>query len=243
LSVGQEKLIVALDLDTEQEALSMVDLLSEEVEIFKVGPRLFFQSGPRIVKKIHRRQKKIFLDLKLYDIPQTVAKSAEVITEMGVFMFNLHLSGGEEMIRRTVEAVAAYSQRRKITKPLILGVTILTSFNQLELKELWGKRMDLTEAVLRLAELGRRCGLDGVVSSAWEIERIRKKCGRDFVILTPGVRLPENKSDDQKRITTPQEAVRKSANFIVVGRPVIRAPEPRKMVRQIIKNLEEGEDG
>lgn len=231
------ELIVALDVSDKKKALLFVDRLKDYVNIFKIGSELFTSEGPAIVKSIIKKGCNVFLDLKFHDIPNTVARSAEVCTELGVFMFNLHISGGSDMMKTTVFAVEKKSKKLKIEKPIILGVTVLTSIAENMLKNEFGIKQKITEFVVNLAKLGKICGLDGVVSSSLEINSIRKTCGNDFIIVTPGIRAALANKDDQKRINTPANAAKLGANYIVVGRQILNSEDPVNAVKMILKEM------
>jgi orotidine-5'-phosphate decarboxylase len=204
--------------------------------LFKVGKQLFTHAGPKVVDMIHGKGQKVFLDLKFHDIPNTVAKAGEEATKLNVTMFNLHALGGFEMMRKTVEASRATAKNLGIPKPLILAVTILTSMDEDSLKEV-GVQGPVLEEVGRLAQLSLKAGVDGVVASPQEIGIIRQKCGEDFLIVTPGIRLPSEKKDDQKRTMSPKEAVRAGANYLVIGRPIKEAKDPSDAVQKIIEDI------
>lgn len=215
-------LIVALDVRTREKALSLVKGLKDHVSIFKVGPALFTRYGPEIVRDIQKCGCHVFLDLKLYDIPNTVVNAAKAIADLNVAMFTVHISGGREMLKTAVQSISEL----RTAKPKILGVTVLTSVAEAS-----------TDKVLELVNVAKECRLDGVVSSPLEIESIRKIAGEDFVIVTPGVRPKGAKAGDQKRIATPSEAVKKGANYIVVGRPIIENSDPKSVVEQILGEI------
>jgi len=180
-----------------------VNLLKDRVGIFKVGKQLFTHAGPKVIDMIRQKGQKVFLDLKYHDIPNTVAKAGEEATKLNVTMFNLHALGGGEMMKKTVEASRAMAKSLGIPKPLILAVTVLTSMNEDNLKEV-GIQSSLIEEVGRLALLAFKTGVDGVVASPQEIGIIRERCGQKFLIVTPGIRAPSDKKDDQKRTLTPR---------------------------------------
>ncbi|GAB4112526.1 MAG: orotidine-5'-phosphate decarboxylase [Candidatus Caldatribacteriota bacterium] len=236
---AKERLIIALDVDNLKIAGNLVDKLGEYVNIFKIGNQLFTAEGTQAIKMLKEKGKEVFLDLKFHDIPNTVARAAEAATRLGVYIFNLHISGGLEMMRAAVEASRNASLTWKIRKPIILGVTILTSINQKILEEEIGIKKSLEEQVANLAKLAQAAGLDGVIASSREIEMIRKGCGEDFIILTPGMRPAGKLIHDQKRVMTPGEAIKRGADFIVVGRPIREAANPVQAMREIIEEMEE----
>ena len=235
---ARERLVLALDVDDFKKAEELVGGLIDYVGAFKIGNQLFTAEGPKVVDMVNKKGGKVFLDLKFHDIPNTVARAAEVATKLGVSIFNVHTSGGYEMMKAAAEATAKISQELAIRKPIILGVTLLTSINQEILEKEIGIIKRLEEQVVHLAKLAKASGLDGVVASSWEIKEIRKACGEDFVILTPGIRPAGQSSDDQKRVMAPQEAIKLGANFLVVGRPIRNAANPVETAKQILKEME-----
>ena len=236
---AKERLVLALDVDDFKKADELVDKLSNYVGVFKIGSQLFTAEGAKVVNMVNERGGKVFLDLKFHDIPNTVARAAEVATKLGVYIFNVHTSGGYEMMRAAAEASEKISLALGVRKPLILGVTLLTSINQEILEKEIGIKKKLEEQVVHLAKLAKAAGLDGVVASSWEIREIRKACGEDFVILTPGIRPAGKSSDDQKRIMTPREAKRLGADFLVIGRPIRNASNPVEAAKEILREMEE----
>lgn len=224
------KLIVALDVDSLDKAKRLVDMLYPAVKVFKVGNELFTSCGPEAVKMIHKKNAKVFLDLKYHDIPNTVAKAVKRAAEMGVFMLNMHASGGSAMMKAAKHA--ANSNRM-----CLLAVTVLTSIDKRSLKDLGIRKTPLNQ-VKHLALLAKRSGIDGVVCSAQEADAVRKLCGRNFVIVTPGIRPKSADVTDQKRITTPSYAISKGADYIVVGRPITLAKDPLNAAKSILKEIE-----
>jgi orotidine-5'-phosphate decarboxylase len=235
---ARERLVLALDVEDFKKAEELVGGLIDYVGAFKIGNQLFTAEGPKVVDMVNKKGGKVFLDLKFHDIPNTVARAAEVATKLGVSIFNVHTSGGYEMMKAAAEATAKISKELAIRKPIILGVTLLTSINQEILEKEIGIIKRLEEQVVHLAKLAKASGLDGVVASSWEIKEIRKACGEDFVILTPGIRPAGQSSDDQKRVMAPQEAIKLGANFLVVGRPIRNAANPVESAKQILKEME-----
>jgi len=212
-----KKMIVALDVKDRARAMQLVEMLSPYADIFKVGPILFLTEGPALIRDIKQRGDEVFLDLKFHDIPQTVKRSVESAAQLGVYSLTVHSAGGEVMMRE-----AALVPNR----PRIWAVTVLTS-----------QAADPV-VVRERALLAKKCGLDGVISSPHEIEIIKKACGNDFGVITPGIRLESDDKHDQKRIATPGAAIRAGANFIVVGRPVIEAPDPVEAAKRITEEIE-----
>ena len=231
-----DRLIVALDVDSEEKAVAMAEKLKSDVKLFKIGLELFSSCGPRIVERIRETGCEVFLDLKFHDIPTTVAKAASSITKLEPFMFNVHALGGYEMMKRTVEAVIDESKRLDLVRPRILAVTILTSLDEKAMKEI-GLNAGSKEDVLRLAHLAKKAGLDGVVASPSETKALRKELGKDFLIVTPGVRPEWAAANDQKRIATPGAAIKDGADYIVVGRPITASKNPAEAARDILKEI------
>jgi orotidine-5'-phosphate decarboxylase len=238
-SAMRRRLIFALDVASVPEALELVDLLKEEVGLFKVGKQLFLHAGPDVVREIRSRGGEVFLDLKFHDIPRTVARASVEATRLGVKMFDLHASGSVQMMRQCVSEVARVCRSERLKRPLMLAVTVLTSLNHDDLKYL-GVRGSVENQVSRLARLARLCGMDGVVASPHEVSRIRRECGPRFLIVTPGVRLPEGSIEDQKRVLTPEEAIRAGANYLVVGSPIRNAPDPAAAAREVLDAMQRG---
>lgn len=232
----KDRLIVALDIDDEEEALRLVDQLRGSVGMFKVGLEPFCLFGPGFVEKIREKGGEVFLDLKFHDIPRTAAQAARAAVKMGVRMFNVHISGGKTMLKAVVDAVMEETGGGDATK--ILGVTVLTSLGAEELKEEVGIHRSPLEQVLFWAELAKECGLSGVVASPREASAIRSRCGKDFLIVTPGIRPTGAAADDQVRTSTPAAALKAGADYIVVGRPIVKAPDPMKAALEIIREME-----
>ena len=195
-----------------------------------------WRCGPKIIDRIKETGSEIFLDLKFYDIPTTVSKAAAAVTKLEPFIFNVHALGGLEMMKRTAEAVANEAAKLKIVKPRVLAVTILTSFDEKALKEI-GINGSSKDAVLMLAHLAKKAGLDGVVASPAETKLIRKELGENFLIITPGIRPVWAASDDQKRIATPGAAIKDGADYIVVGRPITGSKDPAESAKEILKEM------
>lgn len=235
----RERLIVALDVDTLDQARDFVQRLAGEVGLFKVGKQLFTHAGPQAVQLIQQLGGEIFLDLKFHDIPNTVAKAAIEATRLGVKMFNVHASGSLEMMRTTVKEVERVCRAQKLRRPIMLGVTVLTSLNQEDLQRV-GVVHKVADQVVRLALLTKEAGMDGVVASPHEVADIRAACGPSFVIVTPGIRPAESNRGDQQRVMTPSEAVRAGVDYIVVGRPILEAGDPIRAARAIVADMEQG---
>ena len=235
----RERLIVALDVDNLRQVEELVPLLAPEVGMFKIGKQLFTHAGPQAVRLIQELGGEVFLDLKFHDIPNTVAKAAIEATRLGVKMFNVHASGSTEMMQTTVKEVRRVCRQEKLRKPLMLGVTVLTSLDKSDLKRL-GVKGGVADHVVRLALLTQEAGMDGVVASPHEVADIRAACGRSFVIVTPGIRPAKGKHHDQRRVMTPGGAVREGVDFIVIGRPIIQANDPVAAAREIILDMKTG---
>ncbi len=229
----RDKLILALDVSDPEYAIEIVDKFSDYISIYKVGLELFTSCGPQIVQDIHKKNKKIFLDLKFHDIPNTVTKAALAATRLGVHMFNIHASGGFEMMKRCCDSVVDLCLRENLERPKILGVTVLTSLSKEALRDELGIPYGVKTHVRHLAGLALRAGLDGVVSSANEVETIRNHCGKGFLILTPGIRPSWSLPDDQKRTMTPKEAIRAGSDYLVLGRSILQQPDPIKAIELI----------
>jgi orotidine-5'-phosphate decarboxylase len=223
-----DKIIVALDVPSKADALRLVEQLRPEISFFKIGLQLYTAEGPDIVRTVLNGGAKVWLDLKLYDIPNTVARAVESAGGLGVQLLTIHLAGGSEMIRAATGA-------RKSTMS-ILGVTVLTSSTETTLREI-GVAGKVEDQVLRLAKLGIDNGIDGVVASPHEIKRLRKEFGDKIIIATQGIRPTWAKADDQKRFMTPAEALDAGANYIGIGRPITKHANPREAVSKILDEL------
>lgn len=236
--MSKDKLIVALDVDSIDEVDRLVELLKDEVGMFKIGMQLYHSLGESVVRRVKDGGGRIFLDLKLHDIPNTVAQATRVLTRLGVDMMNVHASGGQAMMEAAVEAVTNEAKRLEINKPLIIAVTILTSLSAQDL-EMIGYGEDPAKMVQRLGKLAQKSGLDGVVCSPLEANLIRESCGADFVSVTPGVRPADAVKGDQKRVMTPAKAMANGSHYLVVGRPITQAKDPVSVARAIVKEMEE----
>jgi len=223
-------IIVALDMESKR-ALELAKKLNPQECKVKVGSQLFTADGPMIIEKLNELGFDIFLDLKFHDIPNTVKKAVETVIKMGVWMLNVHSLGGKEMLRAAYEVVEKAS-----IKPLLVGVTVLTSLNDKALKEV-GLGLNTVDQVLLLAELCQAEGLNGVVCSANELSILRKHLNEDFLLVTPGIRSSEIEKDDQKRISTASEAISNGADYIVIGREISNEIDPSKKIRQILETV------
>ena len=223
-------IIVALDMESER-ALELAKKLNPQECKVKVGSQLFTADGPIIIEKLNELGFDIFLDLKFHDIPNTVKKAVEAVIKMGVWMLNVHSLGGKEMLRAAYEVVEKVS-----IKPLLVGVTVLTSLNDKALKEV-GLGLNTEDQVLLLAELCQAEGLNGVVCSANELSILRKHLNEDFLLVTPGIRSSGQESDDQKRISTASEAISNGADYIVIGREISNEIDPSEKIRQILETV------
>ena len=228
-----EKIILALDVDDCDYAVELVEKFSPHIGIFKVGLELHTVAGSRIIEEIHKRDRKVFLDLKFHDIPTTVAKAGMAAARLGVFMFNVHASGGHDMMTRCRDDVVNLCLKENLSKPRIIAVTVLTSMSQEVLKHEVGIQHSLKTQVRHLAGLTLKAGLDGVVASAQEAEMIRGHCGRGFMIVTPGIRPSWAAEDDQVRMMTPRKAVQSGADYLVMGRAILNHENPAKAIQLI----------
>ena len=234
---NKEKIIVALDVETAEEAREIIAELRGEVGAFKIGLQLFTAAGASFVRELVDAKHRIFLDVKFHDIPNTVAKAAVEVARLGVWMFSVHAFGGAEMMRRTVGEVGEFCEKENLEKPKIIGVTVLTSANRENLKEV-GIEAETDAQVLTLAQLAAKCGLDGVVASPLEAALIRRNV-ENFLIVTPGIRSGKVETfGDQKRVTTAKEAIAAGANYVVIGRPIVQTKNRVSAVRQILEETE-----
>lgn len=239
MSTAKEKLIVALDFDTKDRALALFDRLRDVVGMFKVGSQLFTAVGPQIVREIVAAGGRVFLDLKFHDIPNTVAAAGIEATRLGVSIFNVHASGGREMMKRTADAVAETAAREAVPKPKVIAVTLLTSLDASSLKRL-SVNSGPKDFVSSLAQDAAASGLDGVVASAQEIVVVRTSVSHsDFLIVTPGIRSAEEQTDDQRRTMNAAEALQAGADYLVVGRPILKAADPVAAAKKILEQIEQ----
>jgi orotidine-5'-phosphate decarboxylase len=238
--MSKTKLILALDVDNFEQASQIIDDLGDAVEIFKIGSQMFTAQGPFITRYLQARGKKVFLDLKFHDIPNTVASAVKSAVGLSVspaqdptgfaplFMLTIHTSGGREMMEAAAQAAASEAKALGVERPLIVGVTVLTSTP---------RDAGTNDLVLARARLAKESGLDGVVASVEEAAMIRRELGKDFFIVTPGIRPADASLNDQKRVATPSVAIEQGSNFLVVGRPILQAPSPREAALKILKEM------
>ena len=231
------KLIVSLDVSNIGEAEKIVNTLSDVADIFKVGIYPFMACGPQIIKMLQKKGKKVFLDLKYHDIPSIVSRAVKYAVKMEIWALTIHASGGFSMLRETQKALKVEATASNLKKPLLFGVTVLTSLKEKDLGQI-GINRKVEKQVKRLALMSRDAGLDGVISSSRGIGLIRKYCGKKFLIVTPGIRPKGAQVNDQKRTLTPFQAIKEGADYLVIGRPIIQAENPLAVVSQILKEIE-----
>ena len=232
----KDKLIVALDFSTLEQAQRCVLACGEEVTYYKVGMELYYSAGNEMIAFLKEHRKQIFLDLKLQDIPNTVSRAVRVLTRLGVDMINVHATGGLKMMQAARQSVHEEAQRAGITAPKLIAVTVLTSMDEAEFTAL-NYKTTVADQVVALAKLAQQAGLDGVVASPQEAAQIRQTCGKDFLIVTPGVRPAGAATQDQSRITTPVQAIKNGADCIVVGRPITQAADPQTAAHAIQQEI------
>lgn len=230
--MNDSKIIVALDYANAKDALSLVDQLDPTQCKLKVGKELFTAAGPALVEQLVAKDFKVFLDLKFHDIPNTVKKACKTASDLGVWMLNVHASGGSAMMQAALEGVDQSNEN-----PYLIAVTVLTSMNQATLSEI-GIQIPVQEQVLRLATLTQTAGLHGVVCSAQEATLLRQHTNPDFLLVTPGIRPANASKDDQSRIVTPPDALNQGASYLVIGRPITQAEQPQKALEAILQSIQ-----
>ena len=230
------RIICALDVNSLEDMEKMVKTLGDSVSFYKVGMELFYSVGPNTVRYLKEQGKQVFLDLKLHDIPNTVAEGLISLMKFGVDIFNVHASGGFTMLSQAAQRIKEAAHAAGVRPPKLIAITVLTSMNETDWRSL-GMTMPIAEQVVNLAKLSQRAGLDGVVASPREAAMIRKACGRDFMIVTPGVRPRGTANNDQSRVAAPAEALRNGANQLVIGRPIYAAPNPKAAVDSILAEI------
>jgi orotidine-5'-phosphate decarboxylase len=231
MTLSEPRIIVALDYDNSNSALALADQLNPNQCRLKVGKELFVAAGPQLVKSLSDRGFDVFLDLKFHDIPNTVAKAVSAAADLGVWMTNVHASGGTRMMTAAREAVENHGGDM-----LLIAVTVLTSMDDSDLQQV-GVNSAAKDQVLALATLTKHAGLDGVVCSAQEATHLKQQLGQDFKLITPGIRLTDSASDDQRRIVSPAQAIEQGSDYLVIGRPIIQAENPMQMLQKINSSL------
>lgn len=229
----KEKIIIALDVSSRDAAMQLVKQLNAVAGMFKIGSQLFTAAGPPVVRDIVDAGGKVFLDLKFHDIPNTVTRAACEAANLGVSMLTIHAAGGRAMMQA---ASAELQEAFGNTRPLLIGITVLTSLDARALFEI-GVEIPVDEQVQRLAIFAEACGLDGVVCSPREIQQVRQCVKADFKVVTPGIRMPDQALNDQERVATPKEALASGADYIVIGRPVTAAPDPKAAAERILQSI------
>jgi orotidine-5'-phosphate decarboxylase len=233
----RNRLIVALDFPSLESALALVRALRSQVSLFKVGLELFNAAGPGAIAALRELGARVFYDAKFHDIPNTVAGAAAAAGRMGVWMVNVHAPGGRAMMQAAKQGAARGAAEAGFPPPLVIGVTVLTSLSDSDLSEELGFSESAEQTVLRLAQLAKAAGLDGVVASVREAADIRQMCGREFVIVTPGIRPAWAEAGDQARIATPRAALEAGADYLVIGRPITHADDPRQALSRVLDEM------
>lgn len=231
----KERLIIALDFNSMEEAKKLIDELEDEAVFYKVGLELFLYTKGEIIEYLAGKNKKVFLDLKFHDIPNTSAMASLFAAKQNIFMFNIHTSGGKKMMEKSAEEIKKLNKNN-----LIIGVTVLTSLSENDIKDMFNSSLTIKELAVNLAKLGKEAGLDGVVCSPKEASFIKKECGENFITVCPGVRPKWAGADDQERTMTPKEAIENGCDYIVVGRPITRNQNRIKACKTIIEEIAEG---
>lgn len=232
-----ERLIVALDLPTTDQAMKAVDTLGDTVSHYKIGMESFYGMGHTVLAQMASRGKRIFLDLKLHDIPNTVARSIKALCQFSPAMTTLHAAGGPTMLKAAIDAADEWAAQSGRPRPKLVGITVLTSLGEQDWAAM-GHQKNIRESVLRYSMMCREAGMDGVVASPQEAASIRALCGGDFLIVTPGIRPLNQEHGDQTRTATPAEALKSGADYLVVGRPILAASDPKVAATAILKEME-----
>lgn len=235
--MADERLIVALDFNNLDDAKNLVNELGDDVVFYKVGMELFYSVGAEIVRWLKEQNKKVFLDLKLFDIPNTVAGGLCSLMKLGADILNVHASGGFEMMETAALSLRAEAERLNVPCPKIIAITVLTSIDKQDWDGMGYDKIDMAQQVLHFAKLAQFAGLDGVVSSPQEAKMIRDECGKDFLIVTPGIRPIGSDIDDQTRISLPKYAIENGSNYLVVGRPIRSAENPKLAAQNILEEI------
>ena len=233
---GTNRLVVALDLPTAEEAINLVDILGDLVQYYQVGMDQFYGRGHAILNELASRNKKVLFDLKLHDIPTTVGKSVTGLCQFCPAFITLHAAGGVKMLQAGLQAATQWAEEANQPRPKILAITILTSIGERDWMDL-GYQNSIRESVLRMSVMCKEAGIDGVIASPQESMNIRSLCGADFIIVTPGIRLFPQHKGDQKRTATPAEALRGGADYLVVGRPIFSASDPLQVVKKFLAEM------
>jgi orotidine-5'-phosphate decarboxylase len=231
--LNRDRLIVALDVPSATQARQIVQSIGESANTYKVGKQLFTAEGPQIVRDLVSSGRKVFLDLKFHDIPNTVAAAVRQAAELGISMMTVHASGGSKMLKAAADAAA-----QSPTRPMVLAVTVLTSLSDADLSEI-GIAGNVITQVITLGSLARKAGCGGLVASAKEAPELRRELGNDFAIVTPGVRPAGSAPGDQARVLTPREAIAAGATYLVVGRPILEATDPSQAADALVREIEE----
>lgn len=237
--MADERLIVALDFNNLDDAKNLVNELGDEVVFYKVGMELFYSEGAKVVEWLKSQNKKVFLDLKLFDIPNTVAGGLCSLMKLGADILNVHASGGFEMLETAALSLRAEADRLNIPCPKLIAVTVLTSIDKQDWDGMGYDKIDMARQALHFAKLAQFAGLDGIVSSPQEAAAIRNECGKDFLIITPGIRPIGSDIDDQTRISLPKYAIENGSNYLVVGRPIRSAENPLQAAKNILEEIKE----
>jgi orotidine-5'-phosphate decarboxylase len=231
------KIILALDLDTKEEIFSVLNKLGNNIKTLKIGKKIFTKYGPDLIKQLKDKNYNIFLDLKYHDIPNTVKQATYEAAKLGVSMLTIHCSGGKTMCNQAVKGATLGAEESKNNVPIILGVTALTSLDQESLSEI-GVTLNIDEYVKKLAKLALNNGVHGIVCSAFEVKKLKKELDKVFIAVTPGIRFENSSKDDQKRIASPDFALKEGADYLVIGRPIYAASNPKEAINDILKAME-----